>query len=90
MRKLILSVAIAAALALTTLLSAAPALADPLPDNCRREQGTVYCVEEDTPGNNRGGVTKTETTSQKGSLQSSHPEEDEGDCVENRGGIHCK
>jgi hypothetical protein len=51
--------------------------------------GTKTCVTSDTPGKNRGGVTKEETTSQKGSFNSSHPREEE-DCVNNRGGSHCK
>jgi hypothetical protein len=51
--------------------------------------GTKTCVTSDTPGRNRGGVTKEETTSQKGSFNSSHPQQEE-DCVNNRGGSHCK
>jgi hypothetical protein len=35
------------------------------------------------------GGTYQETTSQKGSFNSSHPREEE-DCVNNRGGSHCK
>ena len=58
-----MSLAIAAMLAVSLVLSTAPAAADPLPDNCYKERGTVYSVEEDTPGNNQDGVVKTETTS---------------------------
>jgi len=90
MRKLIMSLVVAVMMAVSLLLSASPAAADPLPDNCFKERGTVYCVVADPPGNNQGGVVKTETFSKKGSLQSSHEKEDEGSCVVNNGGTHCK
>ena len=53
-----------------------------------KEKGTQTCTFVETPGKNQGGVTKTETESQKGSSRSAHPEEEE-DCVVNRGGTHC-
>jgi hypothetical protein len=53
------------------------------------DQGTKSCTITTTPGNNQGGVTKTNETEQKGSFSSSHPR-DEEDCVNNGGGSHCK
>ena len=35
-------------------------------------------------------MAKTETTSQQGSHERSHPEEDEGNCVVNNGFTYCK
>lgn len=52
------------------------------------DNGTKYCVTSDTPGNNQGGVTKTDTEGQKGSFSSSHDRTSE-DCVNNNGGSHC-
>ncbi len=54
-----------------------------------KEQGVATCTFTTVPGNNRGGVTKTEEQSQKGSFKSAHPTEEEN-CVNNRGGSHCK
>lgn len=52
------------------------------------DHGTKTCTYTTTPGNNQGGVTKTEEDSQKGSFSSSHPLTEE-DCVNNNGGNHC-
>lgn len=54
-------------------------------------QGTSTCTTVNEPPNqvNPGGVKKTEEDQQKGSFKSSHPTEEE-DCVNNKGGAHCK
>lgn len=52
------------------------------------DRGTKSCIITETPGNNQGGVTKTDEDSQKGSFSSSHELEEE-DCVRNHGGDHC-
>lgn len=52
------------------------------------DNGTKSCTLSDPPGNNQGGVVKTDTDRQKGSFSSSH-ELYEGDCVKNHGGTHC-
>lgn len=52
------------------------------------DQGTKSCTYSDAPGNNQGGVVKTDTDSQKGSFSSSHPTTT-SDCVNNNGGSHC-
>jgi hypothetical protein len=49
--------------------------ADPLPDTCTKDRGTVNCKTQ--PGNSgdaaSGQDSSTKTETQKGSLQSSHP-----------------
>ena len=45
----------------------------PLPDGCSKDRGTIHCTtsETDAPHNN---WSQTETTSKKGSFNSSHDE----------------
>jgi hypothetical protein len=52
--------------------------ADPLPDNCTKEQGTVSCTEG--PGKNQGGVGSTDET--QGNTKNKSPEEQQDlDCT---------
>ena len=91
LRKPLLLAAIAAGAA---LVAAAPAAGISPRDECelaggtfKKVNGTQTCVFTTTPGKNRGGVTKVEEVSQKGSSRSSHPEEEKKG-VNNRGGFH--
>jgi hypothetical protein len=54
------------------------AQADPLPDNCTKEQGTVTCTTTEGPGKNQGGVGSTETTETQGNTTNKSPEEQQG------------
>jgi hypothetical protein len=54
-----------------SLAAAGAALADPpLPGGCSKEQGTINCVQEEEGKNDK--FTQEQTTTQKGSFQSSH------------------
>ena len=96
MRKLVVLLALAAAIMTVLALTTPTASALSPQDYCEQVlggtyanvQGTKTCVTSETPGKNQGGVTKEETDSQKGSFNSSHPREEE-DCVVNNGGTHC-
>jgi len=49
--------------------------ADPLPDNCVKEQSEIVCETTFTQGAPISNSQKTTTTETKGSFESSHPEE---------------
>jgi hypothetical protein len=85
---------VAAVIAGAALVGAAPAVGISPREECvqaggtfKKVQGTQTCTFTTTPGKNRGGVTKVEKVSQKGSSRSSHPEEEKKG-VDNRGGFH--
>jgi hypothetical protein len=71
MRK-ITTVLAAMLLALSVLAGAA--LADPLPENCDREKGTVTCTTFEGPGKNQAGVGNTTTDETKGNTTNKNPE----------------
>ncbi|WP_052668783.1 hypothetical protein [Nitriliruptor alkaliphilus] len=63
-------------LAMTLLVMsmlAGPALAQPLPENCERVQGTVTCTTEEGPGENQAGVGCTTETETKGNTTNTSP-----------------
>jgi hypothetical protein len=66
MKRIIMLLTVAALLVASLTITATGAFADPLPNNCTKTQGTVTCTES---GKN---PKFTSTTTQKGSLQSSH------------------
>ena len=74
MKKLFQAAALSAALfmpfGMTTAVSA-----DPLPEGCTKERGTITCTQSEPVGNapEHSNAQRTETTTtQKGSFQSSH------------------
>jgi hypothetical protein len=75
--------------------TAGSAGAAPLPDNCTKDQGTVTCVEEESPGKNKGGVGSVSTVETKGNTKNKNPEpqELEDECTQNpskaQGGFAC-
>ena len=93
MRRRIAAAARTAALALTmsgSALAASPrAECEAMGGTFSKSGGTQTCTIVETPGNNQGGVTKEDSTSQKGSSRSSHPSTNEK-CVNNQGGRHCR
>lgn len=91
-RVLVLSVAMVAAMSLGTVsaFAASPrAECEAAGGTFSKSGGTQTCTISETPGNNQGGVTKEDSTSQKGSSRSSHPSTNEK-CVNNKGGRHCR
>ena len=90
MRKRLVIVATAVAVALSTLsFDASSALAANAPAGCEKIRGTIVCQKEETVGNapehSKAQRTKT-TTTKKGSLNSSHEEQKK--CTGPRG--QCK
>lgn len=65
--------------------SATVAGADPLPDNCTKDRGTVTCSTFEGPGNNQAGVGSTTTDETQGNTTntSPQPQELESDCTTN-------
>jgi hypothetical protein len=76
MKRMIMMVALAAFLVAALSVSAVSAFADPVPEECHKERGTVVCPS--VAKNDR--FTGNQETTKKGSLQSSHEEETQ--CVE--------
>ena len=72
MRRFLLSVMAAAALAIP-----ATAIGAPLPDNCTKDKGTVTCTETQGPGQNQGGVGTTTETETQGNTTNKKPDPQE-------------
>lgn len=92
LRVFILSMVVVAAMTLTAVgaFAASPrAECEAQGGTFSKSGGTQTCTIAEAPGNNQGGVTKEESTSQKGSSRSSHPSDTEK-CVNNSGGRHCR
>ena len=92
LRAFVLSLALAMALSLMAVsaFAASPrAECEAQGGTFSKSGGTQTCTISETPGNNQGGVTKEDSTSQKGSSRSSHPSTN-SKCVNNNGGRHCR
>jgi hypothetical protein len=76
MKRILMMLALAALLVVALSMSAVSAFADPVPEGCHKERGTVVCPS--VAKNDR--FTGNQVTTKKGSLQSSH--EEQTACVE--------
>lgn len=57
-----------------TVLGVSAAQADPLPDNCTKDKGTVTCTTFDGPGNNQAGVGTYTSDETQGNTKNKNPE----------------
>jgi hypothetical protein len=69
---------VAVAMAALVLGSASVASAEPLPDNCTKERGTVTCTTFEGPGKNQAGVGTTTDTQTQGNTTNKSPADQQG------------
>ena len=70
MKKVALALVVAGAMA----IGASSASAAPLPDNCKKDKGTVTCTTFEGPGNNQAGVGTTTNDETQGNTSNTSPE----------------